>query len=59
MPLKVFCGILSQLRSMLSYKGKIIHSGISPKMQCLYCLLSSVAPWFGPMVDTEGKIFKI
>ena len=29
----------------------------SPNIQFLFCLLSSVAPWGGPMVDTEANIF--
>ena len=28
-----------------------------PKIHFLYCLISSVTPWGGPMVDTEGKKF--
>ena len=31
----------------------------SLKIQFLYSLRSSVAPWSGPMVDTEEKVFEI
>ena len=30
---------------------------ISPKIQFLHCLLSSIAPWGCPMFNNEGKFF--
>ena len=41
------------------YPSTFVYSRFSSKIQFLYCLLSSLAPWGGPMVDTEGKIFQI
>ena len=41
------------------YRSTFVYSRFPPKIQFLYCLLSSVAPWGGPMVNSEGKIFKI
>ena len=38
------------------YPSTFIYSRFSP---FLYCLLSSVAPWGGSIVGTEGKIFEI
>ena len=41
------------------YPSTFVDSRFPPKIQFLYCLLSSVALWSGPMVDTKGKMFKI
>ena len=41
------------------YPSIFVYCCFSLKIQFLYCLHSSVALWSGPMVDTEGKIFKI
>ena len=41
------------------YSITLVHSCIYPKIQFLDCLLSSVAPWGGPMLDIEGKFFEI
>ena len=41
------------------YSGTFVYSRFSPKIEFLYCLLSSVAPWGGCMVDNEGEIFEI
>ena len=37
----------------------LVYSRFFPKIQFLYCLLSSVAPRGGSMVDTDGKTFGI
>ena len=39
------------------YPSTFVYSCFPPKIQFLYCLLSSVTPWGGPMMDTEGKMF--
>ena len=41
------------------YLSTFAYSRFPPKIQFLYCLLSSVILWGGPMVDTEGSIFEI
>ena len=41
------------------YPSTFACSRFSSKIQFLYCLLNSVAPWGGPMVDTKGKTFQI
>ena len=41
------------------YPNTFLYSRFSPKIEFLYCLLSSVAPWGGPMVDTKQNIFEI
>ena len=41
------------------YPSNFVYSCFSSKIQFLYCLLSSVALWGGPMVDTKVKIFEI
>ena len=39
------------------YASTFVYSHFSIKIQFLYCLLSSVAPWGGPMVDMKEKVF--
>ena len=41
------------------YPSTFVYSRISAKTQFLDCLLSSVAPWGGPMLDIKGKFFTI
>ena len=41
------------------YPSTFVYSCFSPKIGFLYCLLSSVVPWGGPMVDTKQNIFGI
>ena len=41
------------------YPSTFVYSRFLPMIQFLYCLLSSVAPRGGPMVDSGGKIFEI
>ena len=41
------------------YPSTFVYKRFSPKIPFLYCLLSSVALWDGPMVDTEEKNFEI
>ena len=38
------------------YPSTFVYSRFSSKIQFLYCLLSSVTPCGGPMIDTERKI---
>ena len=40
------------------YSSTFIYSHFSTKIKFLYCLLSSVALWGSPMVETEGNIFE-
>ena len=37
----------------------LLSTAVFQKIQFLFCLLSSVALWGGPMVDTKGNIFEI
>ena len=39
------------------YPNAFVYSRFPKKIQFLYCLVGSVAPLGGPMVDTKGKIF--
>ena len=41
------------------YRGTFTESPFSLKIQSLYCLVSSVALWDDPIVDTEGTVFEI
>ena len=41
------------------YPSTFMCSRFSQKNQFLCCLLSPVAPWGSPMVDTKGKIFEL
>ena len=41
------------------YPSTFVYSRFPPKIQFLYCLLDSVAPCCGPMIESEGKIFEI
>ena len=41
------------------YHGTFVYSHFLPKVQFLYCLLSSLALYCGPMVTTEGSMFGI
>ena len=53
--------ILNKLSNMFIlsgfYPSNFVYSCFPPKIRFLYCLLSSVALWGGPLTDTEGKIF--
>ena len=40
------------------YPSTLVYSPIFPKIQFFYCLLSLLAPWGGPMVDTIEKFLK-
>ena len=51
--------LTSIIRTAGFYPSTFVYSRFSPKIQFLYCLLSSVAPWGDPMVHTEGKGFEI
>ena len=41
------------------YPSTFVDSHFPPIIQFLYCLLISVAPWGGPVVDTKGKMFEM
>ena len=41
------------------YPSTFVYGCFPPKIQFLYCLLNSVAPWGGLMIDSEGKFFEI
>ena len=41
------------------YPSTFVYSHFPLKIQFLYSVLSSVALWGGPMIDTEGKMFEI
>ena len=49
--------------TLLWYSGFYLSTSVyclfPQHVQFVYCLLSSVAPWVGPMVETEGKSFQI
>ena len=53
------CNSTPLLKGPAFYPSTLIYSSISPKVQFLYCLLSSVVLWSGPMVDNTEKIFEI
>ena len=38
------------------YPTTFVYSHFPPKIQFLYCFLTLVAPWGGPMEDTKEKI---
>ena len=40
------------------FPNTFAYSFFSPKIQFVFCLLSSMAPWGDPMVDTKGKIHR-
>ena len=40
------------------YPSTFVYSRFSPKIQFLYCLLSSLARWGDLMVDTKIKVFE-
>ena len=47
--LALYCNTQAFMQAPLS-------TAVFPKrFESLYCLLSSVAPWVGPIVETEGK----
>ena len=52
--------ILYQEISMTSsfYPSTFVYNRFSPKIQFLYCVLSSVASLGGPMVDTQGRLLE-
>ena len=41
------------------YPGTFVSTRFSPKIQLLYCLLSTMAPYCGLMVTTEGSMLGI
>ena len=41
------------------YPSTFVYSHFPSRIQFLYCLLSSVAQWGGPMVDNQQEIFEI
>ena len=41
------------------YPSTFVDSHFPPIIQFLYCLLISVAPWGGPVVDSKGKMFEM
>ena len=53
------CNSTPLLKGPAFYPSTFIYSGISPKVQFLYCLLSSVVLWSGPMVDTTENFWNL
>ena len=41
------------------YPSTFVYSRFPPKIQFLYCLLNQMAPWGGPVIDSEQKLFEI
>ena len=71
-PIKIKVSLTRWHQKLLEYATKVIDNysqvfiqallstaTFSKKIQFLYCLLSSVALQDGPMIDKEGKNFKI